>query len=156
MGSVRTGALWAAALLLLGSMAPDGARERGGVQRSEGCVRLNMEDVSTTSVQASYAISRPVTERELRDVYDRVAIGAGWHSYVPDNPLPALSVGEFRLSYCRTTLGTISLLDVWTQPPRSVDVRPSNNTRPSEPVWEVTSGVVVVGIRAAPGQAACP
>lgn len=134
---------------------PDGAQPRDGVQRSMACVRLNMEDVSNTSVQASYTVTRPVTHSQLRTAYDSVATGAGWHAYTLENNLPT-PVGEFRLGYCRTVRGTTSLLDIWTQPPQSVDVRPSNTNRPSEPIWQVSPGIVVVGIRAAPEKASCP
>jgi hypothetical protein len=138
------------------ALVPDGASRTGSVQRQHGCIQADREDVTTTSVETSFTLSRDYDRGALRTAYDSVARGHGWAEDTVEEGVDALNPpGGTFLFYCRAVRGVVSELIISTSPAQRIDVRPSGPDRPPSPQWQVTSGGMTVTIEATPERANC-
>ncbi|WP_319463275.1 hypothetical protein [Micromonospora sp. RTP1Z1] len=118
------------------AVRPEGARRAGDVIRSEGCRRLNKEDVSNTSVSLTWRPARDYDDPTLRRTFDPVARDGGWRPVTDGDPGPD-PAGQVELTYCRDVLGVTSRLLIRSQPAQLADIRPSTAHRPPSPQWSV-------------------
>lgn len=97
---------------------PPDARRIRGPERSEACIQLSFEDVSTTSVSADYRPSRVYTSADLNEAYRNIAVAGGW---TPSTELtqppqaPGPGAGEVRLRFCKRIHAVTSYLDIHAQ-----------------------------------------
>jgi hypothetical protein len=135
------------------TLVPEGAQRTGSVQRQHGCLQVDREDTSTTSVETSFKVSRDYDLAALRAVYDPVAHGNGWADIAGDHPdVPGADVFLF---YCRTVREVTSELSISISSAQHIDIRASGPDRPPSPQWQVTSGGITVVIEAFPQRANC-
>jgi hypothetical protein len=136
------------------ALIPDGASGVGSVTRSKGCIRLNKEDVSDTSVTLLLTMTYDYDQPRLRQAYDPVATGHGWARDLPRQDQLQQPGAPF-LAYCRVVRGVTSQLSVGASASMRVDVRPSNSARPVSPIWQETPGNIILTIAAVPRRPSC-
>ena len=125
------------------SLTPDGATPVGGLSRSKGCLRLNREDTSATSVLLRFQLSRDYDESTLREIYQPVATARGWRvdPAAAPSPRPVDDQYTVYLGYCRSISGVTSYLLVTAWRGTRMDVQPP----------QVTPGTLLVYLFANPG-----
>jgi hypothetical protein len=138
------------------AVIPEGAHPDKPAQRSWGCIHLDLEDVSSTSVSRTFTLDHDYDRVSLAAAYRSALAREGWAGEPAPGPSPdPAGPSEAGLGYCRMVRGVTSSLNIYAQASFRVDVRPSIGARPSEPVWQVTPGTLLVSITADPTRASC-
>lgn len=112
---------------------PDGAERDHPIARQRGCLRLDKEDVSRTSVETSFTLTRDYDQDALLAAYGPVLTDHGW---APDEIRQAElgpNAGQPFLAYCRVVRGVTTELSISANPATRYDVRPSGPNRPPSP-----------------------
>jgi len=137
------------------TFVPDGAERDHPIARQRGCIRLDKEDVSRTSVETSFTLTRDYDQDALLAAYGPVLTDHGWS---PDEIRQAElgpNAGQPFLAYCRVVRGVTTELSISANPATRYDVRPSGPNRPPSPQWQEAPGVLVLVIEAAPERSNC-
>lgn len=137
------------------TFVPDGAERGHPIARQRGCLRMDKEDVSRTSTETSFTLTRDYDQDALLAAYGPVLTDHGWS---PDEIRQAelgTGAGQPFLAYCRVVRGVTSELSVSANPATRYDVRPSGPNRPPSPQRQEAPGVIVLVIEAVPERPNC-